>query len=94
LWCLGASYRCNEREGLLQVLAKCPDVDRAVGRMFLGRCCPSEFISTMRYLAALPTKLLGRQGGVESAHSLNEMLPDAAILLQTFLQSACDADVR
>lgn len=78
----------------MQVLGKCPDVDRAVGRMFLGRSSPSEFVQAMKCLSALPTGLLGSQDGIESSYDLSELIPGASIELQMFLQTACCADVR
>lgn len=78
----------------MQVLAKCPDVDRAVGRIFLSRSSPSEFLRVMQCLSDLPTSLLGKKDGLEGTCDLSEVMPGASIELQTLLQSVCDAEVR
>jgi hypothetical protein len=78
----------------MQVLAKCPEVDKAVGRMFLGRSSPSEFAQAMRCLSALPEGLLGIQDGLANTSDLHDVMPGASIQLQSILQLACSSEVR
>jgi hypothetical protein len=77
----------------LQVLSRCPDIDRAMGRAFLGRTSPSEFARVMHACASLPAGLLGKADGIAPDDKLSDLMPGTPIALQGFLQEACSAEV-
>jgi hypothetical protein len=70
---------------LVQSLTSTPDLDRVVGRAFLGRASPNEFVQAMSAFASLPEKLLSAEKAADSGH---------AALLQSSLLSSCSPQVR
>jgi hypothetical protein len=83
----------------VQALAAAPDIDRAVGRIFLARAGPSEFAATLVACAALPEALLGvssPEAAVAAVRAADapSLAGATAELLQSSLRAACDPDVR
>lgn len=78
----------------MQALQACPDVDRSIGQAFLQRIKPAEFCVAMTVMSSLPARLISAADGVGcGAQGIEHYLPGSAMLLQSCLQAACDAEV-
>ena len=81
-----------------QVIAAAPDIDRAIGRIFLTRASASEFATAMTACASLPQQLLGvasiDAAAAAVADDSTALLAGASSeLLRVSLRAGCDPEV-